>query len=213
MGQREGCAPCLVVSRLPPAARGSRLWVCVGGTPAGLHEGVERVFVAGVSARQRPPVGLPAWACRVWLPGLRTPHGLELGPVSAPACGVPRPWMRRRPRDPRSVPRGRVVGGGGSKLGARRQSSRSCTVSASNASLPSRAAMSGGRLAGVLACWLLGWPVSRLGISSLGGPWAVRSAVCSGTSFRCGGPPASPVVSTVGSLRCGWAGREGGVAA
>ena len=29
--------------------------------------------------------------------------------------------------------------------------------------------MSGGRLAGVLACWLLGWPVTPLGNSALGG--------------------------------------------
>ena len=123
--------------------------------------------------------------------------------------------MGRRPRDPRSVLRGRLVGGG------RRHSRRPASVlqgpvpgwSASGASMLSRASMSGGRLAGWLACWLFGWPVTLLGISALGGPRVVRSAAGSGASFHCGGPPASSVSSTVDSLRCGWAGGAGGVGA
>ena len=87
----------------------------------------------------------------------------------------------------------------------------------SGASLLSRAAMSGGRLAGGLACWLPGWPVIPLGISALAGPRAFRSAIGTGAPFRCGRPSASSVapapVSTLGSSRHGWAGGAAGAAA
>ena len=58
-GHAEGSAPCMVASWLWVAARGSWRWVRLGSALARLHEGVERVFVAGVSAAQRPPVGSP----------------------------------------------------------------------------------------------------------------------------------------------------------
>ena len=83
----------------------------------------------------------------------------------------------------------------------------------SGALLLSRAAMSGGRLAGLLACWLPGWPITPLGISALGGPRACRSAVGTRASFPRGGPSASFVASTVGSLRCGSPAGAGGAAA
>ena len=99
-------------------------------------------------------------------------------------------------------------------IGARRRSPRFCRGwLASGTSLPLRIAMCCGRLAGALPCWLLGWPVTLLGISALGGPRAARSAVGSDASFPCTGPAASSVASTVGPSPCGWAGGAGGVAA
>ena len=83
----------------------------------------------------------------------------------------------------------------------------------SGASSLSLAAMSSGRLAGALARWFSSWPAPPLGISALGGPRAGRSAAGGGASVRCGGPPVSSVVSTVGSSRCGGAGGAGSVAA
>ena len=57
VGHRDESAPCMVALWLQVAARGSPRWVCLGGIPAGLHEGVKRVFAAGVSAGRLPPVG------------------------------------------------------------------------------------------------------------------------------------------------------------
>ena len=62
----------------------------------------------------------------------------------------------------------------------------------SGASPLSRAAMSGGRLAGVLACWSSDWPVTPLGISLLVGTWALGSAVGICVSFLLGVPPHPP---------------------
>ena len=184
----------------------------------------------GCVRRATAPGRLRAWACRGLLPGCRTPRGLEVGPGSVPPqtlrppvclcrCGVLEPWMERCLCDLRSVPRGRAVGGGPAACLAPGVGPSGPVPGwpVSGASLLSHAAMSGGRSAGVRACWLPGWPVTLLGISALGGPRAFRSAIGTGASFRCGRPSASPVapapVSTVGSSRCGWAGGANGTAA
>ena len=49
-GHRDGRAPCMVISRLRMAAKVTWCWVCVGVTPAGLHQDIERVVVAVVPA-------------------------------------------------------------------------------------------------------------------------------------------------------------------
>ena len=124
--------------------------------------------------------------------------------------------MGQRPHDPRSAPR-RVVGGGGGGAACSASGVRPQGLlpgwPVSGASPLSRAALSGGRLAGVLACWSFSWPITPLGISTWGGPRAGRSAAGSGASFRCGGPIASSVASTVGSSLCGCAGGAGADAA
>ena len=210
----------MVTSWLRVAARGSRRWVCLGVALAGRHEGVKKVVVAGVFAGRRAPVGSAFGACGGFLSRRRTPCGPWVGATQDVAPpGVLGPWMERCLRDPRSVPRGGAVRGG---LAA-------CPVSGvgppgpvpgwsvSAASLLARAAMSGGRLVGVLACWLPAWHVTLLDIPAQGCPRALRSAVGTGASFRCGHPSASSVAPatafTVGSSRCGWAGSAGGAAA
>ena len=225
-GNREGGAPCMVVSWLLMAARGSRCWVRVGDTPAGLHEGVERVFVTVVPAGRCSPVGCALWHVGCGCPGLWTSRGLQAGPVVAPPrmqrsparlrrCDVLGPWVGRRPRDPRVAPRVRFVGGG-------RRPVRSL------ASVPQVPYQGDQRQ--VLRCFrlppcsardwparwragLLAGPPPPLSISAQAGPRAGRSAACSGASVRRGGSPVSSVASTVGSPRCGWAGGAGGVAA
>ena len=66
-GHREGCAICMVTLWLRVAARGSRYRIRVGVTPAGLNEGIERVFVAVVPSGRRFPVGCgcPGFGLRV----------------------------------------------------------------------------------------------------------------------------------------------------
>ena len=143
------------------------------------------------------------------------PPRMRRSPARLHCCGVLGPWKGWRPRVPRFCAPWVLCGG------------RPAAWSASGVGLPGpvpgwpasgasplpRAAMSGGRLAGLLACWFFGWPVTPLGMSAGGGPRAGRSAAGSGASFRCGGPPASSMASTVGSSRCGWAGGAGGAAA
>ena len=90
-GQPESCAPCMVALWLRMAARSSRCWVRVGVTPAGLHEGIERVFVAVVPAGRRSPVGCAFGHVQCGCPGF----GLRTGSRSAPwwrlpGRGVPR---------------------------------------------------------------------------------------------------------------------------
>ena len=91
VGQREGCPLCMAALWLRVAAQGSRCRVRVGVTPAGLHEGIERVFVAVVSAGQCLPVGCPlrrvGCGCRVF--GLRVGSSWALWWPS-PARSVPR---------------------------------------------------------------------------------------------------------------------------
>ena len=75
-GHREGCAVCMVASWLQVAARGSRCRVCVGVTPTGLYEGIERVFVAVVPAGRRFSVGCALGRVQCGCPGF----GLRVGP-------------------------------------------------------------------------------------------------------------------------------------
>ena len=62
---REGCVLRMVASLLRADALCRRRWDRVGVTHAGLHEGIERVFIAVVSAWRCFPAGR-AGACRVW---------------------------------------------------------------------------------------------------------------------------------------------------
>ena len=118
-GYREGfprgvpCRLCMIASWHRLATSGSQGWVCVGGAPAGRHEGVESVVIAAVSAGPRPPAGC-AWVCQglKWAPGSVPPRTLR--PLVCPCrFRVLAPWMERRLRDTRSEPHGRAVGGGG----------------------------------------------------------------------------------------------------
>ena len=85
-------------------------------THAGLHEGIERVFVAVVSARRRFPAGRALWRSWVWFPGPLTLRGSQVGPVAAPLPAplhrrdAPGPPRGRRRRDLQVVPHGLMVG-------------------------------------------------------------------------------------------------------
>ena len=88
--------PCrlrMVASWLWVAARGSRRWVRTGGASAGLHERAERIFVAGVSAGRRPPVGCAPWRVGGCCSGVRLRVGLRWalgrGPPDVASPGVP----------------------------------------------------------------------------------------------------------------------------
>ena len=212
-GHCEGCATCMVVSWLQVAARGSRRCVRVGGTPA------------GVSARRRSPVGRALGHVGCGCPGFRLRVGSRWALCRCLSrCGVPRRaciaavcwgrgWGGAR------VTRGlRPVGGwwgeAGGVFGVWRWFPKSRTGPDRVRCLAASACRHVRRAIGrMLACGFFGWPVIPLGISARGGPRATRSAAGSGASFRCGGPTASSVASTVGSSRCGWGGGAGGVAA
>ena len=170
---REGCSPCLLASCLRLAARGNWRWVSVGGTPAGLHEGIEEVLVVGVSAGRPPLVSCALRCVGCGCPG----YGLRVGLSWALCQRLPGRCVPRR-ACVAAVCRGRGWGGahvsrglcpvGGWWWGAAARSAPGVGPPgpvprgpASGTSLLSRAALSGGRLAGVLACWLLVWPVPR----------------------------------------------------
>ena len=67
-------------------------WPCgATGIPAGLNEGVERVFVAGVGAGQPFPVGRTLGHVGSGCTGFRLRVGLRWAPWQClPGCGVPR---------------------------------------------------------------------------------------------------------------------------
>ena len=81
----------MVASWLRMAARCSRCWVPVGVTPAGLHDGIERVFIAVLPAGRRSPVscafGHVGCGCR----GV----GLRVGSGWAPWWRLPRHGVPR----------------------------------------------------------------------------------------------------------------------
>ena len=116
----------------------------------------------------------------------------------------------RGPPDPLVAPRGRLVGEG------RRHARRPALVRQVPYHDGQRSLPQCFRLLPCPAGWhanFSGWSAPPLSISVWGGPRAGRSAAGGGASVRCGGPPISSVVSTVGSSRYGWAGGAGGVAA
>ena len=162
------CRLCMVASWLRVAARGSRRWVPSVGGLCRTRLRREKSLRRGCVRQAAAPGRLHGWACRGLLPGRRTPRWLELGPGSVPprtlhpavcprCCGVLRPWMERFPRDPRCVPRGRVVAGGSAACPAPGVSPPGPVPGwpVSGASLPLCAAIYGRRC---VACWHAGCP-------------------------------------------------------
>ena len=233
-GRREGfprgfqCRLCMVASWLLVAAWGSRRCVGWGVAPAGRHEGVERLIIAGVSAGRRPLVGCALGCVGGCCPGVGLGPGLRLvlGKCLPGRCV---PWRARAAavcsscgwsgacmtRGPRLM--GRRWGRVGCMPGARRLSPRyrvgQCPVPCCFHLPPCLAA-------DWLACWCAGHPagpsfrqVTPLWVvhGRLGPPLAPAATFC------CRRPSPSSVapapLSTVGSSLCGWVGAAGGAAA
>ena len=141
-GHCEGCTPCKAALWLRMAAPGSQCWVLVGVTPARLHEGIGRVFVAVVPTGRQYPVGCAFWHVGCVCPGFELRAGSRWAPWwCLPGCSVPRlicvvAMCRGRGWGGARVTRGlRLVGGrgrgGGGMLGVRHRYPRSRTRLAS----------------------------------------------------------------------------------
>ena len=156
----EGCALCMVASWLRADTQIRRCFVRSGVTPAGLHEGIKRVFVAVVPAWRRFPVGCALGRVGVSFPGF----GLHAGSRWAPWWRLPRRAcvdVMRRGREEGGVratrglrPVGSWWGEAGGMLGVRHWFVRSRTRLASVWCLVASACRYF-RWAGTLAFWLV----------------------------------------------------------